>query len=283
VILSNQAASTSDATNIAKAEGAHFAAIVAAVNRTVADEPAIRSNIAIYKGGVNLTGKLNLTKATDWFRPMVQDLLSQDVAVIVNRIGLISSLNRAVEDLTGVPADWVFQQNLYITRGREEAFLPHYDPHIVVAAQLYGRKEWVLYDKAVSNPLIVDDTVSTAVSKSQDDLAIKERFTVGAGDMFIIPRGRYHSARAVGGPSVHLAIGCAGIRPVDYVWELATRATAEDALRADRDPESARKKAANFLKLAELEPLSLPRNPVADFPVPKGPARLSFAEVLDAL
>jgi len=283
MILSNPAASSPDATKIAKAEGAHFAAIIAAVNRTLADEAVIRPNIAIYKGGVNLTGKLSLQKETGWFRPLVQDLLGQDVAVIVNRIGLIAALGRAVQDLTGVPADWVFQQNLYITRGRDEAFLPHYDPHIVVAAQLYGRKEWVFYDKAVSNPLIVDETVSTAVSKSHNDLGIKERFTVEAGDVFVIPRGQYHSARAVHGPSVHLAIGCAGIRPVDYIWELATRATGEDTLRADCDPESARQSAARFLDSAKLEPLALPRNPIADYVVPKGPARLSFAEVLDAL
>jgi hypothetical protein len=283
VILSNPAASSPDATKIAKAEGAHFAAIIAAVNRTLADEAVIRPNIAIYKGGVNLTGKLSLQKETGWFRPLVQDLLGQDVAVIVNRISLIAALGRAVQDLTGVPADWVFQQNLYITRGREEAFLPHYDPHIVVAAQLYGRKEWVFYDKAVSNPLIIDETVSTAVSKSHNDLGIKERFTVEAGDVFVIPRGQYHSARAVDGPSVHLAIGCAGIRPVDYIWELATRATGEDTLRADFDPETARQSAARFLDSAKLEPLALPRNPIADYVVPKGPARLSFAEVLDAL
>jgi hypothetical protein len=261
--------------------------LVTAVNRAIANEPEIKSRIAVFKKGVNLTPQLSIDQDTGWFKPMVQDLLAQGASVVVNDIGLITPVCETVENLTGIPADWVFQQNLYITPPEEQGFVPHCDPHVVVAAQLYGHKEWMIYDKVLDNPLIVDGGKSVLVADPGETLVIKERIKVAAGDMFVIPRGTFHAACAEEGASVHLAIGCAGIRPVDYLWAMAGEAMNDSALRADMTSPAAQQAARAYLTQALNQTgtlsLSLPRHPPARVNIPKEPVNLSFQGALDAV
>ncbi|MFT5539910.1 MAG: hypothetical protein ACI82H_001434 [Alphaproteobacteria bacterium] len=267
----------------AGAEG--LARLIAAVNRTVAEEAAIKSKIAVFKEGVNLTPRLSIDQDGGWFGPLVHDLLAQGASVVVNDIGLIAPVCETVERLTGVPADWVFQQNLYITPREVQGFVPHCDPHVVIAAQLYGHKEWMIYDKVLDNPLIVDGGKDVLVADPSETLVIKERIKVEPGDVFVIPRGTFHAACAHEGASVHMAIGCAGIRPVDYIWAMAGEAMNESALRADMSPAASQQAARDYLARAQAHPgtLPLPRHPVMPMNIPKGPISLSFQGALDAL
>lgn len=269
-------------TRVLKA-GAELAAFIATVNRTVADEAAIRPAVAIFKQGVNLTSRLTLNESTGWFHPLLNDVMAQGVSVVVNAIGLTSAACRAVEKITGIDHNWVFQQNLYITPREVQGFVPHCDPHVVVVAQLYGRKEWLIYDKALDNPLILDGGKEVLLADPNEELTIKERFTVEPGDVFVIPRGHFHAACAHDGASVHMAIGCAGVRPVDVIWALAGGAMERSTLRADMTPGAARKAAREYLASAAPAGPGLPRNPVAPMSVPKEPQALSFQAVLDAL
>jgi hypothetical protein len=263
--------------------GKDLGAFIETVNRTLSDEAAIRSSVAIFKQGVNLTDKLTLNLTTGWFHPLLQDVMAQGVSVVVNGIGLTSTACQAVEKITGVDHDWVVQQNLYITPAEVQGFVPHCDPHIVVVAHLYGRKEWVIYDKALENPLILDSGKEVLVADQKEKLAVRERFTVEPGDVFVIPRGRFHSACAHEGASVHMAIGCAGIRPVDVIWALARAAMEQSRLRADMGPNAARKLAREYLANARSTGPGLPRYPVAEMASPKGQPSLSFQGVLDVL
>jgi hypothetical protein len=281
--LSQVASTAAGTTRIHKAGTDGLAHFITAVNRTVAEEADIKSKIAVFQQGVNLTSQLSIDQSSGWFKPMVHDLLAQGASVVVNDIGLIAPVCETVERLTGVQADWVFQQNLYITPREVQGFVPHCDPHVVVAAQLYGRKEWLLYDKVLDNPLIVDGGKDVLVADPNETLVIKERVTVEPGDVFVIPRGTFHAACALDGGSVHMAIGCAGIRPVDYIWAMASEAMHESALRADMTPLAAQRAARDYLSQTPPGTLSLPRHPVAPMNIPKGPVSLSFQGALDAL
>jgi hypothetical protein len=280
--LSETPAKAPTGVDMFRAGAAETAAFVAAVNRTLADEAHVRANIAIFKEGVNLTSRLAIAKEPGWFNPLLRDLLGQGVSVVVNEIGLVEASCRAVERLTGIPANWVFQHNLYITPREVQGFVPHCDPHVVVVAHLYGRKEWIFYDKALDNPVITDDR-SVLVADPRESLRVLHRFTVAPGDVFIIPRGRFHAACAHDGGSVHIAIGCAGVRPVDYIWATAGDAMNQRLMRADMSPADALQAAKTFLKGMSAGHFALPRNPAARVTVPDTPDRLSFEEVLDAL
>ena len=271
---------------VARASAEELAWFVDAVNRSLADEARIKGRLALFKEGVNLTDRLRIEGERGWFKPMLHDLLARGVSVVVNDIGLTAPACAAVGRITGIPAEWVFQQNLYITPEQAKGFVAHCDPHIVAVAHLYGRKEWVLYERTLDNPVeIPNESDSALVAKPGEELPVRRRVLVEPGDCFVIPRGRFHSARALTAGSVHLAIGCAGIRPVDYVWRMAEAAMAKSDLRADLDPAAALKRAKTFAETIAPAPLRLPRNPVAK--VGKGArpdrARLSFEEALRAL
>jgi hypothetical protein len=271
---------------VARASAEELAWFVDAVNRSLADEATVKGRLALFKEGVNLTDRLRIEGESGWFRPMLHDLLARGVSVVVNDIGLTAPACAAVGRITGIPAEWVFQQNLYITPEQAKGFVAHCDPHIVAVAHLYGRKEWVLYERTLDNPVeIPNESDSALVAKPGEELPVRRRVLVEPGDCFVIPRGRFHSARALTAGSVHLAIGCAGIRPVDYVWRMAEAAMAKSDLRADLDPAAALKRAKAFAETIAPAPLRLPRNPVAK--VGKGArpdrATLSFEEALRAL
>lgn len=255
--------------------------LIAAVNHAIADEPRLKSRIAIVRRGERLTDKLSIEGARGWFRPMLGDLLRQGVSIVVNDIPISDQTARDLGRAAGVPADWVTQQNLYITPGESQGFDPHCDPHVVIVAHLYGRKEWTIFEKALENP-VYDAETSTIAGKG-DALPVRRKVTVAAGDCFVIPRGVYHSALALTPASVHLAIGAAGLRPVDYLWALAETAIQDPGLRADLSPEAALRKARDYVRGFPFKAAQLPRFPRAEIPAGAGPQRLTFEDVLDAV
>ncbi len=277
---SETAVANTETIGVVRAGAVDRAAIVATVNRALAREDALARQIAIFRQGVNLTDRLRLAGGRGWFAPLVRDMLGKGVSVVVNGIGPSAPAARAVERLAGIPAAWVFQQNLYITPREVQGFVPHCDPHIVVVAQLFGRKQWRIYDKRLDNPVILDGHKEVLVADPGEKLEIRQRLTVEPGDLFVIPRGTFHAACAEEGASVHLAIGCAGIRPVDVLWELAGAAMARGPLRADGTPEEARAAAVAFLAETPPPAPALPRNPQPEIDVPAAPAALSFEDAL---
>lgn len=260
-----------------------LANFIAAVNRDIADESGLRRRIAVFREGQNFTSQLKLTQERGWFRPFVQTVLTQGISVVVNDVGLTAPACKAVESATGMPADWVMQQNLYITPPDIQGFSPHCDVHAVVVAQLFGRKEWAIYDKAIENPVISNDGLDVLFPEPGEKLAIRKRFVVEAGDVFLIPRGVFHDACAHDGCSVHLAIGCAGIRPIDCIWALAGEAMQDASLRADMTPADASAAAEAFFARARVPRAVLPRNPQASVATVKGNETLCFEESLRAV
>lgn len=268
---------------VLKAGAAERAAFAATVNRAVAREETIGKQIAIFKDGQNLTDRLKLSGGKGWFTPMVRDLLKQGVSVVVNDVEITGPSMRAIETVTGIPADWVFQHNLYITPREVQGFVPHCDPHVVAVAQLYGRKDWYIYDRQFDNPVSLDGRKDVLVADPKENLRVRETIAVEPGDVFVIPRGRFHAARAKDGGSVHIAVGCAGIRPVDVVWEMAAAAMRRSDMRADMTPEEARAATEAFIRAHKPAAPPLPRFPAPEMAVPDDAPALSFQEALHVL
>ena len=252
-----------------------------AINRAVADETNLMSRIAIVRQGETLTERLAIAKEAGWFQPMLNDLLRQGVSVVINDIEITAATADLIGGRAGLPADWVTQQNLYITPGESRGFDPHCDPHIVVVAHLYGRKEWTIYDRVLENP-VYDSETNTVADKSNPP-KVRSKILVEPGDCFVIPRGLYHSAIALSPASVHLAVGTAGARAVDYIWTMADRALHDPMMRADMTPEDALAKAREYMARIVLEPICLPRFPRADRTATGSLSALSFKSLLDAL
>lgn len=260
-------------------DGGEVGTLLAAVNQTVADEARLEQRLAIVRGGESLTERLSIAPRRGWFEPFLGDMLRQGVSVVINDVALTDAVAGTVARHTGLPEEWVTQQNLYVTPKERQGFDPHCDPHIVVVAHLFGGKEWTIYEKSQDNPVYAAE--SNTVAGAGEDLPVRARVTVTAGDCFVIPRGVYHSALALTPASVHAAIGVAGARALDYIWALAEAAVGESALRADAGPEAALRAARDFMAAHPLSPIPLPRFPRTEAGPPA--AALSFQGVLDAL
>ncbi len=260
---------------------AEMSSLFDAINRSLADEAHLKNRIAIVRQGERLTERLAIAKEKGWFHPMLSDLLRQGVSVVINDIQITESIANAIGGHADLPADWVTQQNLYVTPGESQGFDPHCDPHIVVVAHLYGRKEWTIYDKVQENP--VYDSESDTVADKSSPLGVRSKIMVEPGDCFVIPRGLYHSAVALSPASVHLSVGTAGARAIDYIWTMADQAIHDPAMRADMTPDEALEKARDYMARFALEPVRLPRFPRAEGATNGTVSSFSFKEVLDAL
>ena len=101
------------------------------------------------------------------------------------------------------------QVNAYITPPASQGFAIHSDDHDVFVLQVYGHKQWRVYDAA----RIADETTAPTVDT-----------TLRTGSCLYIPQGVPHSARTGEYASAHLTVGIlahTSVRLLREVFELA--------------------------------------------------------------
>lgn len=120
------------------------------------------------------------------------------------------------------------QVNAYITPAESQGFAAHYDVHDVFVVQIAGRKRWLIHPPVLPAPLRNQPWEVCAAQVDQRATETPAIDTVLApGDVCYLPRGHIHSARALGGVSIHLTMGI-------HAWTVHHVAEAYlDALRAE--------------------------------------------------
>ena len=113
-----------------------------------------------------------------------------------------------------------FQVNAYITPRRAQGFARHSDDHDVFVVQVWGRKNWVVFDR----------------NEDPEDVLIEQ--TLVPGDCLYIPAGFPHAASTGDVESGHLTIGALTHKGLDVAEEIATLALEDESLREglDADP-----------------------------------------------
>ncbi|MEU4692747.1 cupin domain-containing protein [Actinoplanes sp. NPDC023714] len=192
------------------------------------------------------------------------------------------------------------QMNAYLTPPASQGFATHYDTHDVFVLQIDGTKQWRVHPPVLADPLEnqpwggrADEVAATAEGEPALDVVLEP------GDALYLPRGWLHSARALGGRSLHLTIGVRGLTRYALAEELLAMAMAEPELRAtlpygldvaDPDaiaPELAATAAALAAWLTTADPAALAerlrrRSWPAARPAPISPlAQLDVAAALD--
>ena len=107
---------------------------------------------------------------------------------------------------------WV---NAYLTPKGSRGFRPHYDTHDVFIVQIFGSKEWKIYD----HPVLQAHKEQPYDRDSLAQEAPTAAFTLNAGDLLYIPRGLVHVADAEQETSMHLTVGVSTYKWMDLFRE----------------------------------------------------------------
>ncbi|MGQ0799785.1 MAG: JmjC domain-containing protein [Pseudomarimonas sp.] len=91
--------------------------------------------------------------------------------------------------------------NLYASFGAQEGFGLHWDGQENFILQIAGRKHWKVYRPTRVNPLKGEINAAPSPSGEPDWEGVIED-----GDMLYLPRGWWHIARPLDGPSLHLTL-----------------------------------------------------------------------------
>lgn len=116
------------------------------------------------------------------------------------------------------------QTNLYLTPPGQQGFSTHFDNHDVFVIQVEGEKAWRLLGVPLDRPFRGEKFDSSEHASG----ALREEFTLRAGDCLYVPRGMMHDAATSGDtPSLHITVGL-----ISKTWaDLLLEAVAEAALR----------------------------------------------------
>lgn len=119
------------------------------------------------------------------------------------------------------------QSNCYIAWNQSEGFDTHWDNHDVFVIQILGSKKWRIYGQTRKAPLRYENLKHEAPKK-----AIWEK-VISAGDIIYLPRGCWHDAIAVDGPTVHISIGVHKLKGHSYLKWLSNELLQNPIVRSD--------------------------------------------------
>ena len=186
-------------------------------------------------------GGADVTKGLFRSRRSRRGLLLQDIdAAVLNArlrdgatliLDAANELNPPLRALcAGLAAEFgcACQANLYACWGTSQGFDVHWDDHDVFVVQVEGRKRWALYGSTRAFPTRRDHHGEHPRPEAPTRETVLE-----PGDVLYLPRGYWHAAVGLGGPTLHLTIGLTRKSGSDFLHWLADHALSEPAARAD--------------------------------------------------
>lgn len=135
----------------------------------------------------------------------VEAVISQGASLIANEVqGLDVSVALVAQALSKSFAAQV-AANIYFSSKGVRAFNTHFDNHDVFAFQTEGEKLWNIYETQLDRPVdLPPDTDETRKWLKQMRGRVVQEVHMRPGDLLYLPRGRFHDAIAVDGPSLHV-------------------------------------------------------------------------------
>ncbi|MET0272104.1 MAG: cupin domain-containing protein [Phenylobacterium sp.] len=159
---------------------------------------------------------------------VLNDRLREGATLIIDSVNEISPpLRRLCAGLSGELAASC-QANMYACWGTTQGFDVHWDDHEVFVVQLEGRKQWALYGATERSP-----TRRGAGKDAPAPSTPAEMIVLEPGDVLYMPRGYWHAAVGLGGPTLHLTIGLTRKTGADFVHWLADDLLDDEIARAD--------------------------------------------------
>ena len=192
-------------------------------------ERALDENVMFLRDGVRVPRQLYTSNEGKRFNvPAFHNLLPQGVSIVVNNIHRyvfqIGQLAAAIERKMGIDTN----VNAYLSFAKGGAFKPHSDFMDVLVVQIYGNKQWHIWNLELPHPVKREDGLRVNTNPAPD-----LEVALGPGDVLFIPRGEPHCAAVSAGHSVHLTIGLQSKTGIDFLDHLREYAIKDPLLRMD--------------------------------------------------
>jgi hypothetical protein len=205
------------------------------LNAALAEQRLTAPRLRLERAGQNVTREIFRQRRTrrgelmqDLDAAALTERLREGATLIVDSVNEISAPLRRL--CAGLSADFAAscQANLYACWGTTQGFDVHWDDHEVFVVQLEGRKQWALYGATERWPTRRGAGKGAPPPDTPAELIVLE-----AGDMLYMPRGYWHAAVGLGGPTMHLTIGLTRKTGADFVHWLADDLLEDEIARAD--------------------------------------------------
>lgn len=137
----------------------------------------------------------------------MQVMMAMGATVVANDVGALTPPLRSVCDTLRTTYAASVAANVYCSFKGVQGFGPHYDTHDVFAVQTEGEKLWRLYRNREPDPVDYPgegEEVRRYLASACGPVMREVRMR--PGDVLYIPRGWYHDALAVDGPSLHVTL-----------------------------------------------------------------------------
>lgn len=237
-----------------------------ALNAALAEQRLVPPRLRLERHGEDVTSGALRTRRTRRGASL-QDLspaelmarLREGATLIIDAVNEISPpLQRLC---SGLSAEFTAscQANMYACWGAAQGFDIHWDDHDVFVVQVEGRKQWALYGATETSPTRKGAGAPASPPQTPPELVVLE-----AGDVLYLPRGYWHAAVGLGGPTMHLTIGLTRKSASDMLHWLADDLLADALVRTDlpfeQDDAAVGARLAEVLKnLAAHDPQTLAR------------------------
>ena len=137
----------------------------------------------------------------------VQVMAAMGATIVANDVG---ALTPALRDVCAtLRHKWAASvaANIYCSFKGVQGFGPHYDTHDVFAVQTEGEKVWRLYRNREPDPVDYPGEGEEARRYLASACGpLMQEVRMRPGDVLYLPRGWYHDALAVDGPSLHVTL-----------------------------------------------------------------------------
>lgn len=101
--------------------------------------------------------------------------------------------------------------NCYMSWKSVKGIATHWDDHDVVILQIYGQKDWSIFEDTKMNPAYIN------VNQEKPNISPTWERTLNQGEMLFIPRGVWHHAIARDMPSLHLTFSFSSKTGLTYL------------------------------------------------------------------
>jgi hypothetical protein len=205
------------------------------LNAALAEHRLAPPRLRLERTGADVTAEIFKSRRTrrgasfqDLSPAALMEQLRAGATLIVDAVNEISPPLQAL--CSGLAAEFTAssQANLYACWGTTQGFEVHWDDHDVFVVQVEGSKEWALYGATEAAP-----TRRGPAPEASPPTYEPERLVLAPGDVLYLPRGYWHAAVGLGGPTLHLTIGLTRKTGSDLLHWLADDLLVETLGRAD--------------------------------------------------